>query len=101
MSKLYFTFHNIYFEIRVNQYSFCIPINFNNLLKACFSNKKYLITIQTPPTQIEMIIFLIEKLILKIIGVQNQLPITFFSNLVCNKILNLEIQPQHTRISNL
>ena len=31
--------------------SFCIPITFNNPLKACISNKKYLITIQKRPTQ--------------------------------------------------
>ena len=54
---------------------FCIPITFNNPLKACFSNKKYLITIQTRPTQIVISIFLIEKPgfigFLKLIGVQN------------------------------
>ena len=27
--------------------NYCIPITFNNLLKACFSNTEYLITIQT------------------------------------------------------
>ena len=52
---------------------------FNNPLKVYLSNKKYFITIQTPPS-----IFLSEKLVfnglLKIIGVQNQLPITFCSD---------------------
>ena len=39
----------------------CIPITFNNLLKACFSNKKYIhITIKPRPTQIVKV-FLIEK----------------------------------------
>ena len=36
----------------------CLSINFNNLLKVCFSNKKYRITIQTPPTQIVISKFL-------------------------------------------
>ena len=42
-----------------------------------FSNKKYPITIQTRPTQIVNSNFLIEKPVLKVIGVQNQLPIIF------------------------
>ena len=70
---------------------FCITLNFNNPLKVCFWNKKYLITIQTRPTPIVKSIFLIEKPVfnafLKVIGVQNQLLITFCSNLVCNKTL--------------
>ena len=79
----------------------CISITFNNPLKVCFSNKKYLITIQTRPTQIVISIFLIEKPVfnrfLKIIGVQNQLPITFCSDLVCNKILMVRNStPTHT-----
>ena len=54
-----------------------MPINFNNPLKAYFSNKKYLNTIQTRPTQIVILIslFLNEKAgfngILKLISVQN------------------------------
>ena len=64
-----------YYKIR-NDNSFCIPITFNNPLKVYFSGKKYLITIQTHPTQIIISIFLIEKPVinrfLKIIGVQNQ-----------------------------
>ena len=40
-------------------------------------------------------------LIFKIIGVQNQLHISFCTALVCNKISNTKILPQHTRISNL
>ena len=39
----------------------CIPITYNNKLKALFSNKKYLITIPKRPTQIEISTFLIEK----------------------------------------
>ena len=35
-----------------------IPIDFNNPLKACFSNKNYLIKIQKHPTQIVIITFL-------------------------------------------
>ena len=44
-------------------------------MKDCFSNLKYLIAIQTRQ----------KKLFLKIIGEHNQLPITFLSDLVCNK----------------
>ena len=39
----------------------CIPITINNPLKVCFSNKKYLITTQTYPTQFGIRIFLIKK----------------------------------------
>ena len=37
---------------------------------------------------------------LLIFGAQNQLPITFCSDLVCNKTLRVEIQPANTRMSN-
>ena len=50
-----------------------------------FSNKKYPITIQTRPNLVNSN-FLIEKPVLKVIGVQNQLPI-FSSDLVCNNTL--------------
>ena len=54
---------------------FCISITFDNPLKVYFSSKKYLIAIQTRPTQIVISIFLIEKPVfnqfLNIIGVQN------------------------------
>ena len=67
-----------------------IQITFNYPVKACFSNKKYLITIQTRPTQIVLSIFSIEKIVfigfLKTICVQNQSHITFCSDLWCNKI---------------
>ena len=33
---------------RKNEFKKIIPITFNNPLNVCFSNKKYLITIQTP-----------------------------------------------------
>ena len=33
-------------------YKICIPMTFNNTLKVCFLDKKYLITINTRPTQI-------------------------------------------------
>ena len=56
------------------------PRNKNVFIKACFSNKKYLIAIQTRPTQIVNKIFFIQKFgfegLLTIIGVQNQLPVT-------------------------
>jgi hypothetical protein len=62
------------------------PRKKNVTIKACFSNKKYLIAIQTRPTQIVNKIFLIEKFgfkgLLKIIGVQNQLHVTFCTALV-------------------
>ena len=49
------------------------------------------VTIQTGLTQIVKVYFLLKKLdfngFLKIIGAQNQLPITFCSDLVCNKTL--------------
>ena len=80
---------------------FCISVTFNNPLKVYFSSKKYLTTIQTRPTQIVLSIFLIEKTVfnrfLKIIGVQNQLPIPFCSDLLCNKTLMVRNStPTHT-----
>ena len=42
-----------------------ISLTFNNPLKVCFSNKNYLITIQTHPTLIVKSIILIEKPIFK------------------------------------
>ena len=53
----------------------CIPITFDNPLKANFSNNKYLITIQTRQTQIVEVYFLLQtgfNTFLKIIGAQNQ-----------------------------
>ena len=50
-------------------------ITFSNHIKACFSKKKYSVSIQTRPTQIENNVLLIENPllmgILKIIGVHN------------------------------
>ena len=40
--------------------TFCITINFNYPLKACFLNKKYPITIQTRLTQIVKVYFLLK-----------------------------------------
>ena len=66
--------------------TFCIPITFNNPLKVSFSNKKYPITIQTHPTQIVKVYLVLENHVLikflKIIVKQNQLSITFCSDLV-------------------
>ena len=56
-------------------------------LKDSFLNKKYFITIQTRPTQIVKVYFLLKNRFLKIINLQNQLPITYCSDLVCNKTL--------------
>ena len=58
-------------------YTFCIPVTFNNPIKACFWNKKYPFTIQTRAAQIVSSKFLNEKLVLKGVGVQNELTITF------------------------
>ena len=70
---------------------FCIPITFNNSLKACFSNKKYPITIQIRMKQIVKEYFWMKNRfltdLLKIIGAQNKLTITFCSDLVCNRTL--------------
>ena len=44
----------LYFNIqmfKMHDKCICIPITFNNQLKACLSNKKYIINIQTRPTQ--------------------------------------------------
>ena len=43
----------------------CIPITFNNPIKACFSNKKYHLRIQKHTTQILNSIFLIDKPVLQ------------------------------------
>jgi hypothetical protein len=40
---------------------FCISITFNNPIKVYFSNKKYLITIQTRSTQFIKVCFLLKK----------------------------------------
>ena len=38
-----------------------IPITFNNQLKVCFSNRKYPLAIQTRPTQIVKVYFLLKN----------------------------------------
>jgi hypothetical protein len=69
-----------------------IQITFHNPIKTCFSNKKYAVAIQTRPTKIKNSIFLIDYLVLtgflKVIGVQNQFPITFGTLLIRTKLLN-------------
>ena len=81
-----------------------IIITFNNPLKAYISSKKYLITSKHADTNFGSIF--IEKLgfngFLKIIGAQNQLPITFCSDLMRNKTWkarNSTPTGLHTRIS--
>ena len=63
--------------------------------------KKYLITIQTRPTQIVKVIFLLKPrfltFFLKIFDAQNQLPITFCLDLVCNKTLKAKVRHPHTQ----
>ena len=70
--------------------TFFTSITFINLIKVCFSNKKYTLSIKTCPTQIRINIFLIEiwGLIgfIKIKVEQNQLPISFG-----NKILPISV----------
>ena len=72
-------------------------IIYNNPIKGCFSNKKYpsIIIIINTITQIVKCTFLIEKAILiefLKIGAQNQLTITFCSDLVCNKTLKAHMK---------
>ena len=50
--------------VRKDFNNMCIPITFSNTLKACFLNKKYLLTIQTFPTQIVKVYFLLKNHIL-------------------------------------
>ena len=72
---------------------FCSPITFNNPIKACFSNKKYTVVIQTRPTQIMNIIIINGNLVLKVISMQNLLPIRFYKKL---HVTNLK-PPTHTK----
>ena len=55
---LLFIYHNFINKV-------CIPIKPNNPLKTCLSNKKYLITIQTCPTQILKVYFLLKNRVLR------------------------------------
>ena len=70
-------------------------------MKVYFSSKNYLITTQTRTTQIVISIFLIKKpffnRFLIIIGVQNQLPITFCSDLLCNILLHINYEQKVIR----
>ena len=70
----------------------CIPVHLINPIKACFSNKK--IKPARHKCQIESRISFMQKtylnvFFLNIIGVQNQLPVTFDRALVCNKTLQV------------
>ena len=47
--------------LHFNSKKLSIPITFKNLIKACFSNKKYIISIQTCTSQLENNAFLIEN----------------------------------------
>ena len=86
--------------MKISEKNICIPITFNNPLKECFLYKKYLITIQTRPTQIVKVYFLLRNgfnEFLKIVGAQNQLPITFCSDLMRNKTVKSKSStPTHT-----
>ena len=64
---------------------YIILYTFNNRITACFFNKKYPITTKTRPAQIVNSVLLIKNsfnTIFKIIGVQNQFPITFGTDLI-------------------
>ena len=52
---------NISFPQTNQRKLFCIQITFNNPLKAFFSNKIYLITIQIRPTQILKVYFFLKN----------------------------------------
>ena len=85
-----------------------ISITFNNPLKACFSNMKYILQSKAPDTNC-ISIFLNEKtcfsgfLFLRLLVYSLITYHTFFSDLACNKISKVRyyILPQQTRISNL
>ena len=71
---------------------FCIPITLNNPIKVCFLSMKCYVSIQIGTIKFENNIFLIiEKPVLienvRVIGIQNQLPLSFGTALVHNKIL--------------
>ena len=81
---------------------FCRLITFDNPLNASFSNKKYPFTIKTQLTQIVKVYFLLKTRFLTIFKdylLQNQLPITFCLDLVCNKTLQARNSTPHTRMS--
>ena len=44
--------------------AFCLQITINNQIKACSSNKKYTVSIQTRTAQIENCILFVEKIVL-------------------------------------
>ena len=77
---------------------FGIPTTFNNPFKACFSNKKYII-IQTHPTQIVKVYFLMKQKsfyhIFKDHWCSNFINITFFRLRVIG-YQRLDILPPHT-----
>ena len=57
LSNLLFFFFGVKKQVLNGIQDFCIPIFFNNPLKATFSNKNYTIAIQTHPTQIVEVYF--------------------------------------------
>ena len=63
---------------------FAIPIPIDNSLEVYFSNKKHLITIQTRQIKILKLYFLLKNGISKVNSAQNQLLITFCSDIVGN-----------------
>ena len=65
-------------------------ITFNNPLKVCFSNQKYIITTQTRPTQIVKVYFLLKNRVL-----------TVFQDYWCTNLITLMVRnstPTHTRL---
>ena len=77
-----------------------MPIKFNNPLKACFSNKKSPITVQTRPTEIVKVYFLLKPVIfcgfLRFINIGAQNQFLFGSNLVLQASKARNSTPTHT-----
>ena len=83
---------------------FCIPITFNNPFKTYFSNKKYLITIKTRPTQISKVNFLLKNWFLTVSKdccCTKSITCHFLFRFNAQQGLRLEIRPPHTLIFNL
>ena len=88
--------HTEYYIVLIQNF-FCIPITFKSLLKACFSKKKYPITIQTHQTQIVKGYFLLKTRVFRLL-VHKINYLSFFSDLVCNSTSKARISTPHTRI---
>ena len=107
--KVNYTYINLHYEFisiiliwrKIKLRIFCIPITFNNPLKACFSNKTYMyITIQTHPTQIVNVYFLMKFFFWRIFkDYRSKKSITY--HFLFRFKLKAKIRPPYTRIFNL